>query len=164
MPALFLNHRTLSPADELAFIQQKSQAPGTRGWWRPPEHELLACLNFQRHRRPQLAHGGVLGMSAPPTHRGQGTGQRLPQQLFSWVDTKQHVSRVELQVFPNGPGATNRTKRWGSFIKAISSRPCLSAPPSSTGWIWPCSGRQSHPLISNADDAAPARGIPCAGR
>jgi RimJ/RimL family protein N-acetyltransferase len=74
--------------------------------------DLIGGLDFSGYRKPQLAHGGELGMSVAKSYRNQGIGSALLRALFAWAPER-GVSRLELGVFSNNPDAIRLYERQG---------------------------------------------------
>lgn len=89
------------------------------------EDNIVACLNFEAYRRPQLSHSGDFTLTVAKQWRSQGIGTRLVKLLISWVKQHQSITRIELEVFSNNLEAISIYQKLGFIQEGIKHKAVL---------------------------------------
>ena len=86
------------------------------------QKEIVGMLGFKRHRRKQLHHSGMMGMSVARDHRRNGIGSELLQGLLDWAVKDPHLCRIELDVFATNQAAIKLFENHGFLIEGTMQK------------------------------------------
>lgn len=104
VPTLFERTTPPSAAEERAFLQSLQESEGSFALVAENhEGDIVGMLDVQRHKRQEMAHGAVFGMSVARRWRGCGIGHRLLAEMLEVLKREAIISRIELEVFSNNP-------------------------------------------------------------
>jgi RimJ/RimL family protein N-acetyltransferase/catechol 2,3-dioxygenase-like lactoylglutathione lyase family enzyme len=112
LPTLYRRPAPPSVAEEREFIRSAREASGSMIFVAALGSEIIGLLDFHAERKAQAAHGGEFGMSVAREQRGKAVGSGLLGALITWAPSA-GISRLQLQVFENNPGAIRLYERLG---------------------------------------------------
>jgi RimJ/RimL family protein N-acetyltransferase len=116
-PFVFQRDSTPSIADEEQFIRRHAETPNSVLFLGEVDQRIIGMLDFLTPTRPELAHGGALGMSVLREFRRRGIGRALLNRLIEWAEKRPMLRRVELEVFATNVAAIGLYEQFGFVLE-----------------------------------------------
>ena len=107
--------------EEVSWVRSLVEHESSHLWVACEGAAVVGLLDFQGHRHPQMAHGGILGTSLLEAYRGRGLGKELMQTLIGWATRHPRLRRIELEVFSSNAHAIHFYTRQG-FVREGARR------------------------------------------
>ncbi|WP_199613638.1 GNAT family N-acetyltransferase [Paenibacillus alkalitolerans] len=86
------------------------------------DQSIIGLLDFQGARKNKMAHVGSFGLSVRSGYRGRGIGRVLINNLIEWVNQREQIEKICLEVFSNNAAAIKLYKSVGFIEEGRQAR------------------------------------------
>ena len=111
-----LDEFTFTDEQEIAWLQQMKEKPGSLVIVAELEGEIVGMLDFTSGHRKRIAHTGDFGMSVGKAYREDGIGRAMLESLIAWVSAHPTLEKINLKVHSTNSRAISLYQKLG-FIE-----------------------------------------------
>ncbi|MCC6605957.1 MAG: GNAT family N-acetyltransferase [Anaerolineae bacterium] len=108
----------LSETEKWAESEQNGRHRLVADW----QGRVIGSIHVTSYLNPRLKHAGRLGLMVHPDAWGQGVGSQLMAAALNLADNWLNLSRVELEVFTDNPGAIHLYEKFGFAREGVRQK------------------------------------------